>query len=109
MVDASVAQDQLVWIYDIQRLWIIYATALVVTVTCGAVGLACILKNGEDRDLTFWNIVWATRNLELDVVVEGEKCGDVGKAIMLQYTVKERDLEVNTSGVFILARPRNKG
>ncbi len=53
-VDASVVQDQLVWVYHIQRLWIVYATALAVTAACGAVGLACILKNGEDRDLTFW-------------------------------------------------------
>ncbi|PBK65007.1 hypothetical protein ARMSODRAFT_1087652 [Armillaria solidipes] len=109
MVDASVAQDQLVWVYHIQRLWIIYATALAVAAACGAVGLACVLKNGEDSDLTFWDIVRATRNSELDAVVEGEKRGDAGKATMLQYTVQERDLETNTSGVFILARPRRKG
>ncbi|KAK0505466.1 hypothetical protein EDD18DRAFT_1326541 [Armillaria luteobubalina] len=76
-VDASVAQDQLVWVYDVGRLWIIYSTALAVTAACGAVGLACILKNGEDSDLTFWDIVRATRNSELDVVVEGEKSGDM--------------------------------
>ncbi|KAK0241018.1 hypothetical protein EDD85DRAFT_948112 [Armillaria nabsnona] len=109
MVDASVAQDQLVWVYHIQRLWIIYATALAVTAACGAVGFACILKNGEDGDLTFWDIVRATRNSELDAVVEGDKRGDVGKATMLQYAVQERDLDANTSGVFILARPRRKG
>ncbi len=108
-VVASVAQDQLVWVYHIQRLWIVYATALAVTAACGAVGFACILKNGEDRDLTFWDIVRATRNSELDAVMEGEKRGDAGKATMLQYTVQERDLEANTSGVFILARPRRKG
>ncbi|PBK65037.1 hypothetical protein ARMSODRAFT_961594 [Armillaria solidipes] len=109
VVDASVAQDQLVWVYHIQRLWIVYATALAVTAACGAVGLACILKNGEDRDLTFWDIVRATRNSELDAVVEGEKRGDAGNDTMLQYAVQGRDLEVNTSGVFILARPRRKG
>ncbi len=103
MVDASVVQDQLVWVYHIQRLWIVYVTALAVTAACGAVGLACILKNGEDRDLTFWDIVRATRNSELDDVVEGEKHGDVGKATMLQYTVQEGDLESNTSGVFVRA------
>ncbi len=109
MVDASVAQDQLVWVYHVHRLWIVYATALAVTAACGAVGLACILKNGEDRDLAFWDIVLVTRNSELDAVVEGEKRGDAGKATMLQYTVQGRDLEANPSGVFILARPRRKG
>ncbi|KAK0240997.1 hypothetical protein EDD85DRAFT_934124 [Armillaria nabsnona] len=109
MVDASVAQDQLVWVYDIQRLWIVYATALAVTVACGAVGFACILKNGEDSDLTFWDILRATRNSELDAVVEGEKRGDAGGSTMLQYAVQGKDLEANTSGVFILARPHRKG
>ncbi|SJL15175.1 uncharacterized protein ARMOST_18661 [Armillaria ostoyae] len=109
MVNASVVQDQLVWVYHIQRLWIIYATALAVTAACGAVGFACILKNGEDRDLTFWDIVQATRNSELDAVVDGEKRRDVGESTMLQYAVQGRDLEANTSGVFILARPPRKG
>ncbi|PBK95079.1 hypothetical protein ARMGADRAFT_1144773 [Armillaria gallica] len=109
VVDASVAQDQLVWVYNIQRLWIVYVTALAVTAACGAVGLACILKNGEDSNLTFWDIVRATRNSELDAVVEGEKRGDAGGSTMLQYAVEGRDLEANTSGVFILARPHHKG
>ncbi|PBK95094.1 hypothetical protein ARMGADRAFT_1144795 [Armillaria gallica] len=109
MVVASVAQDQLVWVYHIQKLWIVYATVLTVTAACGAVGLACMLKNGEDRDLTFWDIVRATRNSELDAVIDGEKRGDAGESTMLQYTVQGRDLEANTSGVFILARPCRKG
>ncbi|KAK0431396.1 hypothetical protein EV421DRAFT_1927770 [Armillaria borealis] len=101
--------DQLVWVYDIQRLWIIYATALAVAAACGAVGLACVLKNGEDRDLTFWEIVRATRNSELDAVVEGEKHGDAGKDTMLQYAVQGQDSDASTSGVFIFAMPRRKG
>ncbi len=109
MVDASVIQDQLVWVYHIQRLWIIYATALAVTVACGAVGIACMLENGEVRDLAFWDIVRATRNSQLDVVVDGGEGGDVGESAMLQYAVHGKDLEVNTSGVFVLARPRRKG
>ncbi len=109
MVNASLAQDRLVWVYHVQRLWIVYATALAVTAACGAVGFACILRNGEDRDLTFWDIVRATRNSELDAVIEGDKRGDAGKATMLQYTVQERDLEANTSGVFMLIRLRRKG
>ncbi|KAK0505450.1 hypothetical protein EDD18DRAFT_1129500 [Armillaria luteobubalina] len=102
-VSASVAQDQLVWVYHIQSLWITYATALAVTAACGAVGLACILENGEDSDLTFWDIVRATRNSELDVVVEGERSGDTGKDTILQYTGQGMDPEANTSGVFVLA------
>ncbi|SJL15171.1 uncharacterized protein ARMOST_18657 [Armillaria ostoyae] len=82
-VNPSVAEDKLVWVYHVQRLWI----------------------NGEDSDLTFWDIGRATRNSELDAVVEGEKRGDTG----VQNTVQEMDLEANTSGVFILARPRRKG
>ncbi len=109
MVDASVVQDRLVWVYHVQRLWIVYATALAVTAACGAVGLACILKNGEDRDLTFWDIVQATRNSELDAVVYGGERGDVGESTILQYAIQGRDLDANTSGVFILARPRRKG
>ncbi|KAK0431402.1 hypothetical protein EV421DRAFT_1927773 [Armillaria borealis] len=108
MVDASVAQDQLVWVYHVQRLWIIYATALAVTAACGVVGLACILKNGEDSDLSFWEIVRATRNSELDAVVEGEKRRDTGKDTTLQYAVQGKDSDANASGVFVLARPHHK-
>ncbi|KAK0241013.1 hypothetical protein EDD85DRAFT_934126 [Armillaria nabsnona] len=108
MVHASVVQDQLVWVYHIQRLWIIYATALAVTAACGVVGLACMLKNGEDSDVTFWDIVRATRNSELDAVVEGEKRGDTGKDTMLQYAVQGKDSDANASGVFVLARPHQR-
>ncbi|PBK64987.1 hypothetical protein ARMSODRAFT_978674 [Armillaria solidipes] len=106
MVNASMAQDELIWVYHVQRLWIIYATALAVTAVCGAVRLACILKNGEDSNLTFWDIVWATRNSELDVV-EREKLGDAVKETMLQYAVQGRDSDMNTSGVFALTRSRH--
>ncbi len=108
MVEASVVQDQLVWIYHVQRLWTIYTTGLAVTAACGVVRLACILKNGEDSDMTFWDIVQAMRNSELDAVVEGEKCGDTGKDTMLQYAVQGKDSDVNASGIFVLARPHQR-
>ncbi len=107
-VNASVTQDQLVWVYHVQGLWIVYVTALVVTATCGAIALACMLKDGEDSDLTFWDIVRVTRNAELDAVIEGEKRGDTGKDTMLQYTVQREDSGANASGVFVLARPHQR-
>ncbi|KAK0462303.1 uncharacterized protein EV420DRAFT_1761573 [Desarmillaria tabescens] len=104
VVNASVAQDQLIWVYHSQRLWIIYGTALILTAVCGVVGLVCMLKDGEDRDLTFWDIVRATRNSELDAVVEAENGAHTGKDTMLQYAVQGKDSDANTSGVFVLAR-----
>ncbi|KAK0432423.1 hypothetical protein EV421DRAFT_1910929 [Armillaria borealis] len=110
IVTASVVQDQLVWVYHEQRLWIIYATALGLTAVCGAVGVACILKDGNDRDLTFWDIVRVTRNPELDAIIEGEKSGNVIKDTMLQYdAVQGQDSNANTSGIFVLAMPLHKG
>ncbi|PBK65004.1 hypothetical protein ARMSODRAFT_1053310 [Armillaria solidipes] len=95
-VNPSVAEDKLVWVYHVQRLWIVNSG-----MWCHRIGM----QNGEDSDLTFWDIGRATRNSELDAVVEGEKRGNTG----VQNTVQEMDLEANTSGVFILARPRRKG
>ncbi|PBK65011.1 hypothetical protein ARMSODRAFT_1022714 [Armillaria solidipes] len=110
LVNASVVQDQLVWVYHGQRLWIIYATALALTATCGGIALVCMLKNGGESDLTFWDIVRATRSSDLDAVVEGERLGDAGKDTMLQYeAVKGMDTDRNASGVFVLARPRHEG
>ncbi|KAK0431400.1 hypothetical protein EV421DRAFT_2024556 [Armillaria borealis] len=110
LVNASVVQDQLVWVYHGQRLWIIYATALGLTATCGGIALVCMLKNGGESDLTFWDIVRATRSSDLDTVVEGERLGDAGKDTMLQYeAVKGMDADRNASGVFVLARPRHEG
>ncbi|PBK95086.1 hypothetical protein ARMGADRAFT_1077845 [Armillaria gallica] len=79
-----------------------------VTVACGVVGLACILKNGEDSDVTFWDIVRETRNSELDAVVDGEKSGDTGKDTMLQYAAQGKDSDANVSGIFVLARPHQR-
>ncbi len=107
MVNALV--PRLVWVYHGQRLWIVYATALAVTAVCRAVGLACMLKDGEESSLDFWDIVRATRSSELDAIVDGEKRGDAGKDTMLQYAVRGKDSDANTSGVFALARPRHKG
>ncbi len=71
--------------------------------------LACMLKNREESDLRFWGIFQATRNSELDVVVDGEKHGDAEENAMLQYAAQGTGLEANISGVFVLARSRPKG
>ncbi len=109
MVEASVVQDQLVWVYHIERLWIIYSTVLAVTAAYGAVGLACMLKNREESDLRFWDIFRAMRNSELDIVVDGEKHEDTEENAMLQYAAQGMGLEANISGVFVLARSHRKG
>ncbi|KAK0207466.1 hypothetical protein IW262DRAFT_1302681 [Armillaria fumosa] len=107
--DASVVQDQLVWVYHVGRLWIIYSMALAVTAACGVIGLACMLKNREDGDLTFSAIFRATRNSELDAVLDGEKHGDAEENAMLQYAVQKTGSEANISGLFVLARSHRKG
>ncbi len=110
LVNASVVQDKLIWIYHGQRLWIIYATALALTATSSGFTLVCMLKNGGESDLTFWDIVRATRSSDLDAVVEEEKLGDVRKDTMLQYdAVKVMNTDRHASGAFILATPRYKG
>ncbi|PBK61410.1 hypothetical protein ARMSODRAFT_1064875 [Armillaria solidipes] len=98
-VNATVMQDYLVWVYDARKLWMTYTIALVLTFVCGAVGLACIVKNGEVRDLAFLEIVRATRNVELDGVF-GEN--DTGNTAVLQYMVERKD-EQNLRG-FVLVK-----
>ncbi len=66
LVEASVAQDQLVWVYQSPRLWIPYGVTLVCTAVCGAAGLVCMVKNNDVRDLGFSAITKATRNEDLD-------------------------------------------
>ncbi len=54
--------------------------------------------------------VQATNYLELEAVVEGEKLGNVGKDILLQYeAVQGMYVDRNTSGVIVLARPHHQG
>ncbi|KAK0505471.1 hypothetical protein EDD18DRAFT_1098830 [Armillaria luteobubalina] len=68
-----------------------------VTAACGAIGVTCMLKDGEDRDVTFLDIVRATRNSELDAMVDGQKRVVAGKCAMLQYTVEGKVLEVENN------------
>ncbi len=98
-VDATVGQDHLVWAYDMRRLWMTYTTALGLTLVCGAIGLACIVQNGEVRDLAFLDIVRATRNAELDGVF-GEN--DAENAAVLRYKVQSQDKQ--ESGGFVLVQ-----
>ncbi len=72
-------------------------------------GLVCMLKNGGESDLTFWDIVRATRSSDLDAVVQEEKLGDARKDAMLQYdAVKGMNADRYASGIFVLATPRHK-
>lgn len=102
-VSASVEQDKLVWEYDAQRLWIIYGTALAFTVVSGAIGLACILKDGDDESSSFMDILRATRNPELDELY-GEDMDSATRAkSVLQYNVP-RAYGSNIFGIFRLTQ-----
>ncbi|KAK0475403.1 hypothetical protein IW261DRAFT_1595410 [Armillaria novae-zelandiae] len=100
MVNAWVVHDQLVWVYHGGRLWVIYSTVLAVTATCGVIALVCTRKDREDKNSTFHDYIKVSGNSELDAA-EGHRGKDTGE-------VRDRDMEANTSGVFILARPRRK-
>ncbi|KAK0467429.1 hypothetical protein IW261DRAFT_1613018 [Armillaria novae-zelandiae] len=86
-VSASVEQNKLVWEYDAHRLWIIYGIALGLTAFSGVVGLACILKDGDNESLSFMDILRATRNPKLDELY-GEDMDNTTRAqSVLQYNV----------------------
>ncbi|KAK0227227.1 hypothetical protein EDD85DRAFT_794501 [Armillaria nabsnona] len=85
-VNASVSQNQLVWVYDANRLWTIYGIALACTAVGGAVGLACILKDGDDESFSFLDILRATRNQELDDLFKTDIDRDTRNHSVLQYT-----------------------
>ncbi|KAK0226214.1 hypothetical protein IW262DRAFT_1457441 [Armillaria fumosa] len=61
-VDATVARDLFVWVYDAHRLWITYSIALGVSFVCGVLGIVCIIRNGEAGDIAFSDIARVTRN-----------------------------------------------
>ncbi|PBK87921.1 hypothetical protein ARMGADRAFT_1034521 [Armillaria gallica] len=84
-VNASVSQNELVWVYDAQRLWTIYGIALACIAVSGAVGLACILKDGDDESFSFLDILRATRNQELDDLFETDIDRDARNHSVLQY------------------------
>ena len=90
-VNASVAQNQLVWVYDARRLWVTYIIALTSALFCGAIGLVCMMKNGEIRDLSFSDIAEATRNAELDNVFKEGSDEEAKKLSVLQYGVQSSD------------------
>ncbi|KAG7439750.1 uncharacterized protein BT62DRAFT_1036690 [Guyanagaster necrorhizus] len=107
VANASVVQDQLIWVYHSQRLWIIYGTSLALTAACCAIRSPSILQDRQDSDLAFWDIVRETRNL--DAVVEEEKSGKTRGDTLLQYAVQGKNPDTDTSGVFVLTRPHHKG
>ncbi len=91
LVEASVAHDQLVWVYQYPRLWIPYAVALVCTAVCGVAGFACMVKNEDVRDLGFSAIAKATRNEALDNVFGAGTDKDVNEDVLLQYRLQRKD------------------
>ncbi|KAK0220708.1 hypothetical protein IW262DRAFT_1494690 [Armillaria fumosa] len=91
MVEASVARDQLVWVYHSLRLWIPYVVALVCTAMCGAAGLTCIVKNEEVGDLGFSAIARAIRNEDLDDVFGAGADEDVEEDAVLKYGLQSKD------------------
>ncbi len=102
-VNASVSQNQLVWVYDAQRLWTIYGIALACTAVSGAVGLACILKDGDDESFSFLDILRATRNQELDDLFETDIDGDARNHSALRYGAP-KGYSPNMFRVFRLAK-----
>ncbi|KAK0445059.1 uncharacterized protein EV420DRAFT_1573231 [Desarmillaria tabescens] len=101
-VNATIMQNQLVWVYNARRLWGTYATALALALICGAVGLVCMLNNDDIRDLAFSDIVRATRNAELDSIFGGEIGADARNKVVLQYNTQKGDGTV--SGGFVVLK-----
>ncbi|KAK0457199.1 uncharacterized protein EV420DRAFT_512846 [Desarmillaria tabescens] len=107
MAEASVAQNQLVWVYHWQRLWIVYAVALVCTAACGVAGLACMVKNKEIGDLSFTAIARATRNEDLDCVFGAGADKDEMDDAILQYGLEKKD-GLGRFRVFQLAKEQQR-
>ncbi|KAK0432236.1 hypothetical protein EV421DRAFT_1911140 [Armillaria borealis] len=91
LVEASVAQDRLVWVYQYSRLWIPYGVTLVCMAMCGVAGLACMVKNKDVGDLGFSAIAKATRNKDLDNIFGGGTDEDVNEDALLQYGLQRKD------------------
>ncbi|KAK0454680.1 hypothetical protein EV421DRAFT_1729832 [Armillaria borealis] len=104
-VDAAVARDLFVWVYDAHRLWITYSiTALGMTFVCGVLGLVCIMRNGEAGDVSFLDIAKATRNTELDDVFGEWVDEDTRDRSILQYGICRRMDGLDTSRIFRLVK-----
>ncbi|PBK74226.1 hypothetical protein ARMSODRAFT_971477 [Armillaria solidipes] len=104
-VDAAVARDLFVWVYDAHRLWITYSiTALGMTFVCGVLGLVCIMRNGEAGDVSFSDIAKATRNTELDDVFGEWVDEDTRDRSILQYGIRRRMDGLDASRIFRLVK-----
>ncbi|KAK0486099.1 hypothetical protein IW261DRAFT_1663481 [Armillaria novae-zelandiae] len=103
-VDASVARDLFVWVYDANRLWIIYSIALGVSFVCGVLGIVCIIRNGEAGDIAFSDIAKVTRNTELDDVFGEWVDEDTRDRSILQYGIRRRVDGLDTSRIFQLVK-----
>ncbi|KAF7366796.1 hypothetical protein MSAN_00937900 [Mycena sanguinolenta] len=69
-VDASVTPQGLVYIYDRKTLIATYAVTFGILVAMSAVGLFCLVKNGESSANSFSHLLLASRNPELEVVAD---------------------------------------
>ncbi len=78
---------------------------------CPLVYYSCLTAEGWKEKRLDVLRVRATKNLELEAVVEGEKLWNAGKDILpLQYeAVQGMYVDRNTSGVLVLARSRHEG
>ncbi|KAJ7893480.1 hypothetical protein B0H13DRAFT_2527574, partial [Mycena leptocephala] len=61
------------FVYDKQRLWLIYALGLGLALLADLVGIAALRSNGFGADGKFGDFLVATRNPELDVLMDGDE------------------------------------
>ncbi|KAJ7241687.1 hypothetical protein B0H12DRAFT_1236931 [Mycena haematopus] len=69
-VSASVNSQDLVYVYDHKTLILTYSTTFLLLLVMSATGMFCLVNNGEPSSNAFSRLLVASRNPELDVVVE---------------------------------------
>ncbi|KAJ6464030.1 hypothetical protein C8R45DRAFT_1220122 [Mycena sanguinolenta] len=69
-VNASVNSQDLVFVYNRKTLIATYASTFAALVVMSLIGMFCLLKNGESSSNSFSRLLLASRNSELDVVVD---------------------------------------
>ncbi|KAF7366802.1 hypothetical protein MSAN_00938500 [Mycena sanguinolenta] len=108
-VDASVNSQDLVYIYDRKTLIATYSSTFAVLVLMSAIGMFCLFKNGESSSNSFSRLLLASRNPELDVVVDAmvENHGLEADGMRLLYGADLHPERGNP--VFGLARRRLSG
>ncbi|KAJ6599739.1 hypothetical protein DFH09DRAFT_1355836 [Mycena vulgaris] len=69
-VDATVSSNAIIYIYDRTSLVATYSVAMFLLVLMSAVGMFCLLQNGEPSSNKFSRLLVAMRNPDLDVVAD---------------------------------------